>query len=54
MLDRMQQSQADDVFCGKATLTNGIYLANTPNYENFERTYCGGNAHGQDGVTVRR
>ena len=49
-----QQNQADEDFWCRPTLTNDIYLANTSRHEDLDRSYCGGNAHGQDGVTVRR
>jgi hypothetical protein len=49
-----QQNQADGVFWCKVALTNAIYLANTSRHENIDRSYCGGYAHGQDGVTIRR
>ncbi len=35
-------------------LTQGNNLSNTSAHDDFERTYRGGNAHGQDGVTIRR
>jgi hypothetical protein len=35
-------------------LTLGGFLANTSAHEKLDRTYRGGTAHGQDGVTIRR
>jgi hypothetical protein len=35
-------------------LTRHIFAVNTSAHENYDFAYCGGKAHGQDGVTIRR
>jgi hypothetical protein len=48
------QTTGAAAFSLRRTLTNGRYAANNPAHEHIDRSYCGGNAHGQDGVTIRR
>ncbi len=42
------------MFSCASALTGGNFMANSSAHDRIERTYRGGKAHGQDGVTIRR